>query len=443
LQDSDQYILAEAARAINDDFSIPEALPDLARLLERTDLDSEPLLRRAINAALRTGDPADLDRLLGFARRSDAPAVLREEALAAMGSWGNPSVLDRVDGRFRGALQRDSTEVIKRVLPIIPELLEDSETDIIVGGAKVVGLLGITEYAASLKALYKQHSNPKVRQALLTALAALRDPEIYTYLQKGMEDASQSVRSTAIGLLPVLDLDASALPGIVDPIFRSASVEEQQSMLATLGAFPLEKSQPTLVKLIGQAKDGDLSPAVILDLIEAVEATESEELIADLSGLKLDGFSVDAYQETLYGGSWWPGMTVFTSHPAGQCVRCHAVGGAGGQVGPALDSIGAILSREELLESLVHPGARLAPGYGSVQLTLTDGQLVSGLLLEENAKRIILRTAEAEPLEIPLSRISKRVNQASAMPAMGQVLSRRELRDLIEYLASLKGKPDS
>ena len=443
LQDSDQYILAEAARAINDDFSIPDALPDLARLLERNDLDSEPLLRRAINAALRTGNSGDLDRLLDFAGRKGIPATLRGEALAALGSWANPSVLDRVTGRYRGELKRDSLEVIQRVRPVIPDLLAKTEPELIRGAAQVVGLLGLSDQATTLKNIYDQNTDPEVRSALLMALGALEDPEIGSYLEKGMNDPSEEVRTTAIGLLPVLDLEASDLPGIVNPIFRKGTVDEQQSMLATLGALPLHKTRNTLENLIGQAIADKLSPGVILDLIEAVEATESDELTASLSPLKTEGFTVEAYRETLQGGSWWPGMTVFTSHPAGQCVRCHAVDGAGGQVGPALDSIGAVLSREELLESLIAPGARLAPGYWSVRLTLTDGQTVSGLLLEEDKDRLILRTAEAEPLKIPVSRIAKRVNQASAMPAMGQLLSRREIRDLIEYLASLKGNPDS
>lgn len=443
LKDEDEYILAEAARAINDDFSIPEALPALARLLDRPGLRSEPLLRRAINAALRTGNPEDLDRLLAFALRDGVDGSLRGEALAALGSWGNPSVLDRVDGRYRGALKRDSLEVVRRVAPVLPQLLQDPKPEIISGAAQVITYLGISEHNDILKRLMRRNKNPEVRAAALTALGTLEDPETDSYLEAGMADPDATVRNTAIRLLPVLGLEAADLPGIVKPIFDSGTVSEQQSMLATLGELPARRSEATLADLLERAERGELNPAVILDLIEAVEATESENLLARLASLKQEGYTIEAYSETLYGGSWWPGMTVFTSHPAGQCVRCHAVDGAGGQVGPALDSIGAVLSREELLESLIQPGARIAPGYGAVSLTLQDGQKVSGLLLEETDDVLILKSAQVEPVEIEHSRIAKRVNQPSAMPAMGPLLSRREIRDLIEYLSSLRGKPES
>ena len=114
------------------------------------------------------------------------------------------------------------------------------------------------------------------------------------------------------------------------------------------------------------------------------------------------------------------------------------LGGAGGNVGPPLDNIANVLSREQLLESLIEPGARLAPGYGTVHLTLKDGQEVTGLLVEEGDHEIILRTSDAEPLEIALNRINKRENMPSAMPAMGRLITKRELRDLIEFLANLK-----
>ena len=255
-----------------------------------------------------------------------------------------------------------------------------------------------------------------------------------------MQDPGPQVRTAAIGLLPNLDLPESQLAGIVTPIFGKGTTGEQQEMLRTLAAMPLIKSEPPLKKLIEEAAANRIAPEVILDLIEAVESTESEVLLTDLAALKSQGYSTDAYKEVLYGGRWWQGREVFNSNAAAQCVRCHAVDGAGGQVGPALDNIASILSREEILESLIEPSARIAPGYGSVTLNLKDGETVSGLLLEENKNRLLLKTAEAEPLAIPIARIATRTNQPSAMPPMGRIISKRELRDLIEYLSSLKGK---
>src|SRR5690606_6589868 len=77
LEDQDEFIVTEAARAINDDFSIEAALPALAALLNQTSFDNEALIRRAINANLRVGSPEAMQQLLIYATKSGAPIALR------------------------------------------------------------------------------------------------------------------------------------------------------------------------------------------------------------------------------------------------------------------------------------------------------------------------------------------------------------------------------
>jgi quinoprotein glucose dehydrogenase len=138
------------------------------------------------------------------------------------------------------------------------------------------------------------------------------------------------------------------------------------------------------------------------------------------------------------GGDGGSGYGIFFYNSTAQCVRCHAIEGNGGKVGPDLSTIGSTLSREQIVEAMVDPGARLSPGFGTVKVTLTDGSEVTGTLMEENAKEIILKTSDAEPLEIELTRIAKRQNYPSGMPPMGKVLSRKEIRDLVEFLSNRK-----
>jgi putative heme-binding domain-containing protein len=325
----------------------------------------------------------------------------------------------------------------------IPEFLEDKDENILIGVSKILGNLGIETFNDELNTLFTTHKSAEVRAAVLETLGKLNYDNIAGVMQKGMRDNDQLVRSAAVTLIPKLDINAENLAAIVRPIFNNGSTREQQAMLRVLGQMPLEKSQAVLEDLITRAGNAQLEQGAVLDLIESVEATESESLIAKLASLKESGNTLDAYKETLYGGSSWPGASVFKNNPTAQCVRCHALDGAGGKVGPPMDNIGNILTREQLLESLIEPGARLAPGYGSVHLTLKDGQEVTGLLVEEDEKEIILRTSDAEPLEIAVSRIEKRENLPSAMPALGRLISKRELRDLIEFLANLKENDQS
>ncbi len=443
LQDEDEYIVAEAARAINDDWSIEKALPELADVLTVEKFSSEPLLRRGVNAALRVGSDPALENLISFAKRKSVSDTLRGEALAAIGTWAKPSVLDRVDGRYRGEIERDANTVREKIEKDVPIFLEDSNPQILIGISKTMANLGIDSHNGELLQLLRKNKSSDVRSAALKALGQLQFEDIETAMTLGMQDKDQQVRATALGLIPQLDISKENLPAIVDPIFENGSIREQQELLSVLGELPLVKSGNVLEKLILRANADQLDERIILDLIEAVNATNSENLIAQLVAPKDSGDPLAAYQETLQGGNARQGRRVFNNNPTAQCTRCHAVGASGGDVGPHLQNIGNLLTREQLLESLIEPSARLAPGYGSVTLTLKDGQKVNGILTAETEEGLTLRTNAAEPLEIPTARIEKRENMPSAMPAMGKLITKRELRDLIEYLAGLKEEKSS
>ncbi len=438
LFDKDEFIVTEVARAINDDWSIEKGLPALAETMNNERFTSEPLLRRAINAALRVGTEKELELLINFAKRANVSSTLRGEALATIGTWSEPSVLDRVDGRYRGTVKRDPTLLKQKFEKDIPTFLESEQSELLIGISKTLSALKLSTHNNRLFTIFQSNKDPKVRMAMLNSLGSLGFTDMEKAMTLGMKDSSSEVRSAAVGLLTQINLPKERLPAIVNPIFKKGSTEEQQRMLSVLGDLSEEKSEAILSGLIQKASKKDISPGVILDLMEAVEATENDALIAQLDQLKKGGYTSESYQETLYGGNWWSGRGVFNNNPTAQCVRCHAVGGAGGEVGPALDNIANILTREQILESLIEPSARLAPGYGSVTLTLKDGQVVKGVLIEEHDNELVLRTSAAEPMEVPIKRITKRENSISSMPAMGRMISKRELRDLVQYLGSLK-----
>jgi len=105
LGDGDERVVAEAARAINDEGGLVDALPALAQVVDRPGVTSEAILRRAINANVRVGTSEARLRLAAFAARTDLAATVRTEALAALATWDAPSRFDRVDGSYLGSLR--------------------------------------------------------------------------------------------------------------------------------------------------------------------------------------------------------------------------------------------------------------------------------------------------------------------------------------------------
>jgi len=438
LNDKDEYIVTEAARGINDDLSIPAALPALAATLAETRFTSEPLLRRAINAALRVGSTKELDLLIAFSTRTDIKDNIKAEALATLGTWGNPSVLDRVDGRYRGILIRDGALVKTKIKPFISNFLKETNAETLVTMASLLSELNIAEYNNELANIYNNSENARVRAAVLPALSKLKYEQLEAVIKKGIDDKDESVRTVALSLLNNDNVSKESLPSLVQTIFTKGGVREQQQILVVLGKLTIDKTQSILAGLIDQLKEKQLSPNVSLELKEAVEASGSEALKTKIAAIKKGASPMDEYMESLFGGNRNNGRNVFNYNSTAQCVRCHNMGSEGGSVGPNLAKIGGILSREQILQSLIEPSARLSPGYGTVSLTLKDGQEVTGTLAKENAEELVITTSDAEPLVIPVSRIAKRENMPSSMPAMGTLLSKREIRDVVEFLSSLK-----
>jgi putative heme-binding domain-containing protein len=107
-------------------------------------------------------------------------------------------------------------------------------------------------------------------------------------------------------------------------------------------------------------------------------------------------------------------------------------------VGPPLDGIASRLTGAELLEALVNPSARIAPGFGAVAVTLRNGRRVEGVLHEETDTMVMVEEGANMRHRLEKADIASRANLPSAMPPMGVILTPVEIRDVIEYLGTLK-----
>lgn len=364
---------------------------------------------------------------------------MRAEALATLATWPEPSVTDRVDGRYRGVIKHDPAEVIAKVRQPAGVLLRSKEEEVAIAAAKMVSQLGIKDYESELLAILQRNPSAPLRVAALQSLHQLKYSGLEDAVRRAMEDRDGSVRATALGLLNDVDMSAENLQAVASAVFRQGTLRELQELLRVLGSMDTAKSGQVLEPLIVRAVKKQLSPGVTLDLLEAVDSTRSQRLIGMVAPLKSSATTgAAAFNETLFGGDARRGRGIFLRHETAQCARCHTVGASGAEVGPPLTEIGDKLTREQILQALIEPSARIAPGYGMVTLTLTDGQTVSGALVEERDDQLILKTSDAEPLVVAVSRISKRENLPSSMPPMSTLLSRREIRDVIEFLSSMK-----
>jgi quinoprotein glucose dehydrogenase len=441
LEDDDEYLVTEAARAINDDEGIDAALPALARLLAQDRFANEALIRRAISANVRIGTAESVRRLAAYAARADAPEPLRVEAMAAAGSWPAPSVLDRVDGTYRGVERRDPQLARAALEPVLAPVLRDGPVALRVATVEAAARVRLQTAEPVLLDLLRRDPAPEVRTAALRALQAVGAAHMEEAVRVAMSDGTSAVRMTAIGLIPTLPLDAAAAAELLTSAIRAGSVEERQSAVQALGELRTPEANRALGGLMQRLESGTLPPEIQLETFQAVEAGGSPELAARLALFRerrAREKTLGQFAEALRGGNAARGQRIAFESVAGQCTRCHSFDEQQVDVGPNLSAIGSVLSREQLLEALVDPSARIAPGYGSVTVVLRGGETLSGPLLDKSEAHLVLHTREG-PRRIATADIEERTNTPSAMPPMGHLLSRSELRDLVEYMTTLRG----
>lgn len=442
LGDADEHVVTEAARAINDDDGIAQGVGALAALLNQKPFTGEALLRRIINANLEQGTSAAVARLSAFAADGTRTEPLRVEAVAALGVFPKPSPLDRVDGMYQGAPPpRAAAAARTAVLRLMND--KPSSPALKVALAEAAGRLNAQAAAHALKAQVRDDTSADVRVAALRALQALKVTGMGAVVQGALADRDPGVRRAALAILPGLPLTDAAKVQQLASVLKDGATEDKQAAFSVLGTLKSQTAEQLLLSYLDRIGTGEVPVAVQLDIVDAAQSSGSAALKARLDAYRQARSAETlalAFRDTLVaGGDAKQGRRIFSENPAAACTRCHTVGNEGSDVGPNLTRIGATLSREILLQALVEPNARIAPGFGMVDVTLRNGERVSGTLREETgAELVLLSGTPAAERRIPKTEIASRTNPVSAMPPAGQILKLRDVRDLVEYLSGLK-----
>jgi putative heme-binding domain-containing protein len=166
-----------------------------------------------------------------------------------------------------------------------------------------------------------------------------------------------------------------------------------------------------------------------------------ERFLPDTERTKTLGPSATADQITRLSGDAKRGAALFTpTGKAATCTACHFLNGVGRDFGPDLSKVGARLTAEQIIESLLTPSKTLAQGYQPLVLTLKDGTIQTGFLVKREADHFHLKIATGQTLPLQLETIqTEQVLPVSLMPeGLLQNFTPQEAADLVAYLSSLR-----
>jgi putative membrane-bound dehydrogenase-like protein len=452
LSDKEPQLVLEAARAIND-LGITRAMPTLAKLARPTGTPDfaitegkaagyDPLMIRAINAAFRVGGDANAKALASLAATGANPAM-QVEALTQLASWGSPHPRDRVIGIYRPLKARDARPAVAALKPVIADILRAAPPAVRIAAAQAAGRLALTEAAPVLFEVVADTAAPSpVRGAALEALAALKDRRLAEAIQLAKASPDATLRRAANTLLAQAGTESAVAE--LARVIENGTLTERQGALATLAAIPGAAAGDVVTKWVDLLVQGKAPAGLALDILEA-GARRNDTVIASKLMQYRDSYpagdDLAGWRETLAGGDAAAGRRVFFERTDTQCFRCHKIGDeGGGEVGPNLAGLAARVSREYLLEAIVHPNKAIAAGFDSVTVVLKDGRSVAGILKAETPEQMsIFSLEDNELVTVKTADVAQRAKGLSGMPeGLAQMLSKPDLRDLIEFLGSLK-----
>ncbi|TWU15325.1 PVC-type heme-binding CxxCH protein [Allorhodopirellula heiligendammensis] len=461
LSDADTLVIAEAAMAIHD-APIPVAQERLAELISKPDLpiDSEPLLRRVLSAGFRIGTPAAAAAIAEFAASDRSPEWARIEAIDSLADWSAPGPLCRVTNKYSplpprpvaeppllAGKTRDTTTVKDSIAKSaltsrIDELMLASDA-VREKAIDVGSTLGIVKIAPNLvKRFTNKTLNPATRAAALTALARLQ-PTLAIELAREI-DLQQPNRIVLASLSVLGRYDAAA--SIERLIVATGSSSQPVRGLAwdLIASNESPRAEQHLAVGLQKYLSGELPSDVRLNVAEAARRrlpASAAKLAEHEEKLKVTE-PLAPWFDALDGGDADAGKDLFFGKTELSCVRCHQVDRVGGEVGPSLTTIGKTLDRRQLLEAICLPNARIAEGFETAVIADEDGTVFTGIVAAETDDLVELIAADGTHHPIEKELIVARKKGLSSMPlGLADLISARELRDLVAYLASLQIDP--
>ncbi len=177
--------------------------------------------------------------------------------------------------------------------------------------------------------------------------------------------------------------------------------------------------------------------AFLISVACRTEFAHSQYLEQDLKRLTPQALAEMAKQE----GDAARGAIVFFQ-PSMACSKCHSVGdGFQTGLGPHLANTKEPLTNEAIVEAILEPSKSIRKGFESASVLTSDGETLTGLLVERTDAKVVLRDGNNQLITVPKGDIENFANQTqSIMPAgqINQLTSRQQFLDLVRYLIEIR-----
>jgi putative heme-binding domain-containing protein len=422
LADKDPFLVAAAIETLSRVGGASFLLPHVA--------EKDPKVRLGVLLALRrTSDTSAAAKFL-----EDTDTAIRRAAI----QWAGEDKL----GDLASALEKSASR-----LPVTKEIFEAylASTDLLAG--RNPGQVDQVGSEILIARVFDDAAEPAVLRALALRMLRPDHPSVSVAKLERLMEGDSALRGEVVrSLMNRPDEAAQA-------ILRRVAGDPALRFDAIAGLAHSAAGSDDTRKLLAAQLEGPAAAEALRSLSGAIERPETRELLEKKGGElaavllgrpagqppSLDGWKKVAAAK----GDAASGERLFF-HPKGpQCFVCHRINGRGGIVGPDLSTIGNVLDRDRLVESIVDPSREVAPMFVLWKIRTNKGDVLDGRILEEDPSPtgdIVLIDAQGKKTKVKNQDIDERqASKLSIMPEkLPERLTIREFRDLIEFLSSLK-----
>ncbi len=332
-------------------------------------------------------------------------------------------------------------------------MLRHENADVRSSAARLAGLWKQRQLIPHLEPVVAGNDDDQVRAAAIRSLAELvPDTAVKNFQPFVAPEHSPQVYLAALEAVARQDVDAAAFAGLK----LLTEVDDAKLSGPVLSTIMNRRGAAEAVATALKQADISVDDAKLMsrwlsaagrDNAQLVNALKARMGIKPGQALPYDASLVRSLaEEVRQSGDATAGKQVFLSSLA-NCTACHRVQNVTTSAdsfpkGPDLTAVAAGLQLELIIESIIWPKRQIKEGFEMTTILTDDGRAFSGYLTSEDNGTVGLRDlATGKVRDIPTETIEERVNKGTAMPSgFTNSLTRKELRDLITWLASRKGE---
>lgn len=408
--------------------------------------------------------------LTALYQKGQVPEEYQKDVLASIAHLGQPADLNMLldlavqNNNKNAAAQLSSLEEAGSQRHVVPNknperiasLIGNEDEAVSLSAIRLIGLWKLSSLNERLTGLI-QNGNPATKKAALGALGATDKPKALQ-LVTDLTGPKNTAEVRIIAAAQLAGLDAKEGARVSTELMRTlpegtdmsdlflAFIPSNPGSAALAEAIAAKKIPEAVAKrgrVLVQQRAGWTRQSIdeIAALKKALEASggsmPAPKMPQDLDDKAIEGLAKLAREK----GDAAKGELIFRKAES-SCTTCHAIGGAGGLIGPDLSSLGTSSPAETIIRSILYPSASIKEGYDLKRVVKKDGSELLGYLASDGANEIVIRDVTGKEVSIAKSQVQvmEKVPGSLMPPGLTASLDRDQFVNLIAFLTKL-GEP--